>query len=360
MKSLLIVVLWLQIRRLSVGFPVGAAPTSSNLAMPLLPSRLLLVLLSSTLAVAATACSLSSRSATESSNFNASSPDSSGTVQVSTAQPSLNNSLPANRPAEQGSTAAPAAPQADPFLQAIERATGAFNISRSAQSQDDWRLVANRWQQAIDLMAAVPVSSPHHRQAVQKLAEYRRNLAFAQQQSNRSSTLDNPTGRALVRQQANPPLPPLSPIAARPVLPPASQPAPALAQPSHPGGGKTFFAPIVRRAGSTPVISVTFNGSQKFEMIVDTGASGTLITRNMASALGVVPIAETSVDTASQQNVSLPLGYVNSIEVGGATANHVLVAVAGPDLSIGLLGHDFFGNYDITIRQNEVEFQERS
>lgn len=353
MKSLLIVVLWLQIRRLSVGFPAGTASTSSNLAMSLSPSRLLLVLLSSTLAVAATACSLSSRSDVGSSNPSSSSSNPSAAVQVSAAQP-------ANRPAEQGSAAAPAAPQADPFLQAIERATGAFNISRSAQSQDDWRLVANRWQQAIDLMAAVPASSPHHRQAVQKLAEYRRNLAFAQQQSNRSSTLDNPTGRALVRQQANPPLPPLSPIAARPVLPPASQPAPAPAQPSQPGGGKTFFAPIVRRAGSTPVISVTFNGSQKFEMIVDTGASGTLITRNMASALGVVPIAETSVDTASQQNVSLPLGYVNSIEVGGATANHVLVAVAGPDLSIGLLGHDFFGNYDITIRQNEVEFQERS
>lgn len=107
------------------------------------------------------------------------------------------------------------------------------------------------------------------------------------------------------------------------------------------------------------MIAVTFNGSQTYEMILDTGASGTLITSAMAEALGVQSVGETSVDTASAQNVSFHLGYVDSIEVGGAVANNVLVAMSGPELSLGLLGHDFFGNYDITIRENEVEFRVR-
>ena len=94
-------------------------------------------------------------------------------------------------------------------------------------------------------------------------------------------------------------------------------------------------------------------------MIVDTGASGTLITPGMAASLGIRSVGETSVDTASAQGVSFSMGYVNSIEVGGAVAQNVLVAMGGPELTLGLLGHDFFGNYDITIRENEVEFQER-
>lgn len=108
------------------------------------------------------------------------------------------------------------------------------------------------------------------------------------------------------------------------------------------------------------MVRVTFNGSQPFDMILDTGASGTLITRRMAAALGVVPVSQAIVDTASEQNVAFPLGYVQSIEVGGATAQNVLVAIAGPELDVGLLGHDFFGNYDLVIKADRVEFRERS
>ena len=37
----------------------------------------------------------------------------------------------------------------------------------------------------------------------------------------------------------------------------------------------------------------------------------------------------------------------------------VLVAIAMSDGDIGLLGHDFFGNYDVTLKQNVVEFRRR-
>ncbi|MBD2462619.1 retroviral-like aspartic protease family protein [Oscillatoria sp. FACHB-1407] len=235
--------------------------------------------------------------------------------------------------------------QSDSYQRAIARASSAYTISQSAQSQDDWRLVASRWQQAIDLMASVPVGSPNHAVAQRKLPEYRRNLTYAQQQASRPTNSTNP-GRVVVSPTGTP-VQGGMPISAAPAVP------------SGAIGDGVFRVPITRRMGGTPVVNVTFNGSQTYEMIVDTGASGTLITQAMASALGVTPVGQVRVDTASARDVAFPLGYVNSIEVGGAVATDVVVAVAGPDLSVGLLGHDFFGNYDVTIRQNEVEFRIR-
>ncbi len=120
-----------------------------------------------------------------------------------------------------------------------------------------------------------------------------------------------------------------------------------------------FIAKIKRREHGIPVIEVTFNGGKIFEMIVDTGASGTVITRPMAEALGVVPVKMVRVDTASGVGLAFPVGYVQSIAVDGAVVNKVPVAIAGPEQDIGLLGHDFFGNYDLTVRRDVVEFRPR-
>lgn len=256
---------------------------------------------------------------------------------------------PASRPT---SSTTSTTSKTDPFQLAIDRASSAYTIGKSAQSRDDWRLVAKRWQQAIELMKSVPASSSRHSQVRQKLTQYQKNLVYAQQQANRPTVTVNPDGVIILPPAALPqqPKPPSTPIAAA-----VPQAAP-VTQTSNRG---IFYAPIVRRAGSTPVIRVMFNNSQPFDMIVDTGASGTLITRQMANTLGVVPVAQASVDTASQRGVTFPLGYVQSIEVGGAVASNVLVAVGGSELDVGLLGHDFFGHYDVTIRENEVEFRER-
>ncbi|MBF2045843.1 MAG: retroviral-like aspartic protease family protein [Elainella sp. C42_A2020_010] len=240
----------------------------------------------------------------------------------------------------------------DPFRLAIDRASSAYTISKSAQSRDDWKLVANRWRQAIELMKSVPAASPHHAQVRQKLADYQKNLAYAQQQANRP-TAPNPTGVIILPPRA----PQKQPTA---VSAPIAAAVPQVATPAPVSSNRVFYAPIVRREGNTPVLRVLFNNEQPFDMIVDTGASGTLITRKMADSLGVVPIAQATVDTASQKGVAFPVGYVQSMEVEGAVARDVLVAVAGPELDIGLLGHDFFGHYDVTIRAHEVEFRERS
>ena len=128
---------------------------------------------------------------------------------------------------------------------------------------------------------------------------------------------------------------------------------------AQPGGNpKVFQAKIKRRAAGTPVIDVTFNGNKTFEMIVDTGASGTLITQRMASALGVRSVGKIKAGIADGSVVEFDLGRVQSIGVGGAIVKNVEVAIA-KQMEIGLLGHDFFGNYDVKIKQNVVEFYPR-
>ena len=119
-----------------------------------------------------------------------------------------------------------------------------------------------------------------------------------------------------------------------------------------------FQAKITRRKANIPVIEVTFNGKQKFEMMLDSGASGTVITPAMAKALGV---AEQGTVEAQTPNgvATFPVGRVTSMEAGGLAINNLVVAIS-PSLDIGLLGQDFFGNKDITIKRDVIEFRSRS
>ncbi|MEG4802587.1 retropepsin-like aspartic protease [Microcoleus sp. ARI1-B5] len=134
---------------------------------------------------------------------------------------------------------------------------------------------------------------------------------------------------------------------------------PAAQQTASPSGNqKVFQAKIKRRAGGTPVIDVVFNGNKTFEMIVDTGASGTLITQRMATALGVRRVGTGRAGIADGSVVEFPIGVVRSIRVGGAAIQNVEVAIA-KQMEIGLLGHDFFGNYDVKIKKDVVEFYVR-
>ena len=117
-------------------------------------------------------------------------------------------------------------------------------------------------------------------------------------------------------------------------------------------------AKIKRRLGGIPVIDVTFNGKQTYEMIVDTGASGTLITRTMARSLRVPIIGVGRSSIADGSVVEFPLGRLQSIGVSEAVVRNVEVAIADR-MEIGLLGHDFFGDYDVKIKRDVVEFYQR-
>lgn len=222
------------------------------------------------------------------------------------------------------------------FKQAQDKAASAATHAQSATSKEDWELVVSRWQQAVDLLRAVPATSPLQAMAQPKLAEYQRHLAYAQKQL----------------QKANSSLAGLPPIAKSNAtldsLPVRSTKA-----------GHLFRVPIKFRAGGTPVIDVTFNGYYTYAMIVDTGASSTVITTQMASEMGVKEIGRTTFSTANG-TMSAPLGYVASVGVGDAVVNDIIVSINPTMRDFGLLGHDFFSNYDVTIKQDVVEFRQRS
>ncbi|HEY9825339.1 MAG TPA: retropepsin-like aspartic protease [Stenomitos sp.] len=115
---------------------------------------------------------------------------------------------------------------------------------------------------------------------------------------------------------------------------------------------------IKRRDNGVPVIEVGFNQRKSFEMLVDSGASLTVITRQMAAALGITPahvVRSVTARTANGQT-QMPIVYVNTMTVGGLTTTQVPVAIAGPDLEIGLLGQDFLQRYDVSLRRDRIEF----
>lgn len=116
--------------------------------------------------------------------------------------------------------------------------------------------------------------------------------------------------------------------------------------------------PIKRRIASTPVIEVMLNGAYPVDMIVDTGASASLITQAIAQQLNIKPIRTLQAGIANGSVVQFPVARIQSMSVSGLTVNNVEVAIAD-QMDVGLLGHDFFGKYDIKIKRDVVEFYPR-
>jgi predicted aspartyl protease len=263
--------------------------------------------------------------------------------------------------------AEPPATLPNAFELALDKADSGLNISQWAQSADDWRLVVTQFQDAIALMKQVQATSPNFPFAQTKIADFRHQIQYAQQQIKLSQfpqPVDQPLNIAHIppkkpQIKISPPpysIKPLGKHLARSVSEPTIYQPPKFPILNN----EVFIAPIKRRIGGTPIIEVTFNGKQRFEMIVDTGASGTVITQQVANALGVVPVGRAKANTVSSKSVEFPVGYLDSIEVGGVIVNQIPVVIAGKDLETGLLGHDFFGNYDVTIKRNTIEFRPQS
>lgn len=238
------------------------------------------------------------------------------------------------------------------YERGLDAAYSAASLGQSAQSPEDWQLVMSRWQEAIKLLKGVPSSSPYHAISQPKIAEYQRNLRLAQQQATRPSA----PSRTIV---ATAPGTVVLPITPSPSKTPPSTPGSGTPSKTNTANPQVIKVPIKRRAGQTPVIDVTFNGGQTFEMIIDTGATGTVITQAMAKSLGVVTEGEVTANTASAKGIKFSIGKVESIAVEGMVAKDVRVAIGGPDLDLGLLGQDFLGKYDVWIRKDVVEFHHR-
>lgn len=119
-----------------------------------------------------------------------------------------------------------------------------------------------------------------------------------------------------------------------------------------------FQTPIKRRQGGIPIIDVSFNNQETVEMMVDTGASATVLPPAIAQRLDIETERTVVANTPSQKRVEFPAGRVESINAGGAIAQNVVIIIS-PALSIGLLGQNFFGRYDVSIKENVVEFRDR-
>jgi hypothetical protein len=78
---------------------------------------------------------------------------------------------------------APAAPTNDPFPEAVRKASSAAQLTQTASTSEEWGQVATDWQSAIELMQAVPESSPNYSVAQQRVPVYQKNLQYAQKRA---------------------------------------------------------------------------------------------------------------------------------------------------------------------------------
>ena len=226
------------------------------------------------------------------------------------------------------------------YGEGINLAASAYQLSQSAVSLDDWGLIKSRWQQAIDKLESLSPSDENYATAQRKIADYQRSKTQAQAQIE---TLQNPTYVPLSSNRR------ISTIPSKELQQTAAK---TDYLPSGSGQSSNTTVPIVYRLHGTPVVRVTFNGTQTYDMILDTGASRTLITRQMANELAVVPTERMLASTASEAEVSFDIGRVRSIEMGGILLSNSRVSI-GDTVEIGLLGNDFLQGYDVTIRAGQ-------
>lgn len=226
-------------------------------------------------------------------------------------------------PSPQATTApSPSARQRNLFREGVNRAQSAVAIGQSAQSPSDWNLAASRWQQAVQLMQQVPESDPNYATAQKKIEEYQQNLATVKRQA---------AGEA-----------------------PASSGNSATSAANRPNG-LVARIPILGRAGGTPVVPVTLTGNsgrQQFQMLFDTGATGTLITPAMANAVGVVIVDQATFTVADGRQVTMPIGYVDTLQVGDLVVRDVLVGIGG---DMALLGQNIYGEYGISLGASRID-----
>ena len=126
--------------------------------------------------------------------------------------------------------------------------------------------------------------------------------------------------------------------------------------PSSTTAGK-FEVKIKRRDSNIPVVDVLFNNSIPFEMMFDTGASIITLTPQMAIALGIEEEGKVPLSTAGGTVIGSK-GRVKTVKVGNIVANNLGVVIS-PSLSVGLLGQNFYSDYDVTIKENTIEFSRR-
>jgi clan AA aspartic protease (TIGR02281 family) len=220
----------------------------------------------------------------------------------------------------------------DKYLEAIDVASSAKSFSQSALTKEDWLLVADKWQEAIALLKTIPKSSANYDLAIKLLPQYDQNKDQARRKSATFKS-QSPTSQS-----------------------PAS---PSLDGMTTDNGevSRSFSIPIVQKIQGVPMVEVTING-ERTRMLLDTGASRTLITKGFRQRLALQATGSTSAKTANG-SANFDTVTVNSLQVGKIEISNLSVAVGNDDMNYGLLGHDVYQGYDITLREDSVVFEKR-
>ncbi len=242
-------------------------------------------------------------------------------------QPSLAPSPPSPAPIETPSPQPVVQNDGELYQEALTKADAANAIGQSALSKDDWFLVAHNLQDSVEILKSIAPTSSQYILAAKVLPKYQQQLASARQKAASfvSKSTESPVISLKVASTSKP---------------------------------DTFIIPIQQKLGGVPVIEVTLNDNYKVPMLLDTGASHTLITQATANRMQLQAYGRSQAKTANG-TATFQVTTIDKIRFGNGITKDVQVAIGQNDLPYGLLGHDVYDGYDITIKENSIEFHKR-
>ena len=248
-------------------------------------------------------------------------------TQAPTPQPSLAPSPPSPAPVATPSPQPVVQNDGELYQEALTKADAANAIGQSALSKDDWFLVASNLQGSVEILKSIAPTSSQYILAAKVLPKYQQQLANARQKA--ASFVNKSTANLVNSNQVA-----------------------SAAKPDN------FSIPIQQKLGGVPVIEVTLNDNYKVLMLLDTGASHTLITQSTANRMQLQSYGRSQAKTANG-TATFGVTSIDKIRFGNGVTKDVQVAIGQNDLPYGLLGHDVYDGYDITIKENSIEFHKR-
>lgn len=166
------------------------------------------------------------------------------------------------------------------------------------------------------------------------------------------------------RSKANPPVLPSPQSPSR--LEPEAPAEPAQHKSLVPTAHAASVTVPIERLGGLLIVTVSLNHDRPANLIVDTGASHTLLSHQIAQDLGLFslpPVALVTLQTVSG-SVQAEVVQIDSIQLAGAEVLKSLAAIhdmpkAPPGIE-GLLGQSFLHQFEVTVNGAKGELRLRS
>ncbi len=125
-----------------------------------------------------------------------------------------------------------------------------------------------------------------------------------------------------------------------------------------PAGGPTRISVPTQISGGRPIVEVTVNESHRATLLVDTGASTTLLSPAVAERVGISPPVSSMKQISTVvggKTITYPLARVRSLRIGDFAVEEIDVGVydAFPNAPSvqGILGATFLNHFRVTVDQ---------